>query len=248
VKSLPQVHDGDTVEEVLEGVIAARRAGTDPKELFGGPRDWVDSMLPPAAFVLVNVVAGLRAGVWAAAIAEVAVVAVRLAKRETLRHAFSGAVGVGVAIGFALWMHSAKAFFLPGIVTNAAYGALFLVSALTSYPLVGVIMKVLYDKPKAWHEHPRVRRAYREATFGWAGMFLLRVAVTGTLYRMDKVGWLAVAKIAMGYPLYLGALAVTLPFVKWRTADVPVPEAEPESGPGEEETESSGEHAGADAP
>jgi intracellular septation protein A len=224
VKGLEHLHDGADVETVLEEVVAARRVGTDAKDLFGGPRDWVDSAVPPIAFVIGNAIGGLTPALWAALAAEAVIVLIRLARRETLRHAFSGAFGVGISVLVAKWTGSARNFFIPGILINATYAVAFLVSVAVRHPLVGVIMRVVYEKPREWHDHPRVRRAYAEATVAWAAMFGLRAVVQETLRRLDKTGWLAVTKIAMGWPLYLAALGLTLPYVKRRTADVPVPE------------------------
>ena len=84
------------VEKVLEEVVAARSVGTDLKDLFGGPRDWIDGAVPPAVFVLTNAMFGLRAALWTVLFAEVVIVGIRLVRRETLRHAFSGVVGVVV--------------------------------------------------------------------------------------------------------------------------------------------------------
>jgi hypothetical protein len=240
VSGLDKLREAHSVDEVLEEVITARRAGTDPKELFGGPRDWIDSAVPPAGFVIGNAVGGLSAGIWAAAVSEAVIVGIRLVRRETLRHAFSGAFGVAIAIGIAKWTGSAKNFFLPGIFVNAAYALGFVASVVFGKPVVGLIMKVVQERPAEYHEHPAVRRAYAEATLGWAATFAMRVVIMETLRRLDQVGALAVMKIVLGYPVYLSALALTAPYVKWRTRDVPVPEspepAEAEAEPGAEDT------------
>lgn len=241
LNGLKTAHD---VDEVLEEVVGARRAGSDPKEMFGGPRDWIDSAVPPAAFILANIVAELRTAIYVAVAAAFVVVVIRLAMRETLRHAFSGVIGVAISAAIAGKTGEAKNFFLVGIVTNVLYGAGFLLSVVFRHPIVGVIMRLVLDKhPKEWHEHPQVRRAYAEATIAWSGMFLLRFIVQATLYKDDQVGLLGVAKIAMGYPLFLLLLAATLPYVKWRTREVPVPEL-----PAEGEAEAGGEDAADDAP
>lgn len=234
------------VDTILDEVIAARRTGTDPKELFGGPRDWVDSAVPPIAFVIGNAVGGLREAIWAAAASVVIVVGIRLVRRETLRHAFSGVFGVAIAIGIAKATGQAKNFFLPGIIINAAYAVAFILSVVFGHPIVGAIMRLVLERPKAWHEHPRVKRAYAEATLGWAGVSVLRVVVQEGLRRADKVGWLAGTKIAMGWPLYLAALALTKPYVDRRTKDVPIPEESDQAA--EPEAETSGTDAAADAP
>jgi intracellular septation protein A len=248
VKGLEGIGHGADVETVLEEVVAARRAGTGPKELFGGPRDWIDGAVPPIAFVIGNAIAGLGPAIYVALAAEAVIVAIRLARRETLRHAFSGAMGVAISALIAWKTGSAKNFFLPGIVINAAYAVGFVLSVVFRHPIVGVIMRLVMERPKEWHDHPTVRRAYAEATLGWAALFAVRVVVQETLRRLDQTGWLAVSKLAMGWPLYLAALALTVPYVKWRAREVPVPEPVPDSALDEEEAEPGGEDAEQDAP
>jgi hypothetical protein len=41
-------------------------------------------------------------------------------------------------------------------------------------------------------------------------VFLSRGIVQRFLYEEDRTGWLAVARLTMGYPLTVGALAVTI--------------------------------------
>lgn len=203
-----------------------------PSDLFGGPRGMIDSGLPPIVFVLVNFARGLGDAVWAAVAVGAVLLLVRVLRREHVRHAVSGFFGVAIAAGIARLTGEAKNFFLPSIVINAVYSLAFLGSAFTRQPLIGLILKLFSEKPAAYHEHPTVRRAYRDATLGWAGLFLLRVVVKETLRQAGKTGWLAVAHFGMGYPLFLGALALTLRFIAWRTggvvvADDPHPEEEP---------------------
>ncbi len=243
MKGLPKVREGADLGEVMEEVVAARRTGQTPQELFGGPRDWIDAGAPSLGFYLGFVFGDLRSGIYAAIAVEVVVILIRLVRRETLRHAFSGAFGVAVSAFIAHRTGEAKGFFLKDIIVNALYGTGFLLSALFRHPMVGVIMRLVQERPKSYHEHPLVRRAYTEATLAWAGLFFLRLAVQGTFYANDWVGALAAAKLLMGYPLFLGTLALTVPYIKWRTREVPVPES-----PAEADAEAGGEDAGDDAP
>ncbi len=203
-----------------------------PSDLFGGPRGLVDSTVPPVVFVLVNVLSGLTAAVWSAIGAGAVLLLIRVVRREHVRHAISGFFGVAIAAGIAKATGEAKNYFLSGIVINAFYGTLCLVTAFTKHPVIGFLLRQLSDKPADYHDHPQVRRAYRDVTLGWAAVFFLRVAVQETLREMGRTGWLAVARISMGVPLYLAALALTLPFVNWRTrgvvvADDPHPDEHP---------------------
>lgn len=231
MSSLDKIRKAPDVDTALEEAIAARRASMDPKEMFGGPRDWVDQALPPIAFVIGNAIGKLDMGIRFALVAVALVVVVRLVRRETLRHAFSGVFGVAIAVAIAKRTGKAKNYFLPGIIINGVYAFAFLFSALIRKPLVGIIMRLLLEKPRAWHDHPRVRRAMTEATIGWGLVSVLRVVVQESLRRVDATGWLAFTKIAMGWPLYLAALGLTMPYINKRTRGVEdelPPEPEPE--------------------
>ena len=233
------------VEEVLEEIVAARRVGTDPKDLFGGKRGMVDSGLPALAYVVANLLhASATVAGWCAIGTVLVLVLVRIARRETLRHVFSGVLGVVIAVGVVRLTGGNKAnYFLPGILINVAYCAAFLVSVVVGKPLVGVIMRLIWtDRPESWHSHPVVQRAYAEATVGWAATFALRVAVKEPLRRAHMTTALGIAHIALGYPLYLLALGLTLPYLRRRTASVPLPEQ-----PAEGEAETGGGDAEDDA-
>jgi hypothetical protein len=52
------------------------------------------------------------------------------------------------------------------------------------------------------------------ATAGWALVFAARAVVQGVLYAMDRPGLLAAAKLLMGWPLTIAAVALTVAYVK----------------------------------
>ena len=58
-----------------------------------------------------------------------------------------------------------------------------------------------------WYRRPALLRAYQLATVAGALVFLARGVVQLALYDRNSTGWLAVARIAMGVPLYLVAVA-----------------------------------------
>jgi len=57
-----------------------------------------------------------------------------------------------------------------------------------------------------WHSRQPLLFAYMLATAGAALVFLARGIVQLTLFEHNSTGWLAVARIAMGYPLYVAAI------------------------------------------
>ena len=61
-----------------------------------------------------------------------------------------------------------------------------------------------------WHRRRPLLRAYLLATCAASVVFLARGIVQSTLFRHNATGWLAFARIAMGFPLYIAAVGVRL--------------------------------------
>ncbi|MGZ4520062.1 MAG: DUF3159 domain-containing protein [Mycobacteriaceae bacterium] len=178
-------------------------------EQMGGPGGVVASSLPVVVFVIVNSFAGLTGAIWSAVAAAVAIAGLRLVRREGLQPAVSGLFGVAIAAYLAHRTGSAKGYFLLGIYTSLAYGAVFAISVLVRRPLVGVVWSLLNGHGWAWRAQPVAVRAFDVATLAWVGVFGARFVVQQWLYANDQTGWLAVARIGMGLPLYGLALLVT---------------------------------------
>ena len=197
-------------------------------EALGGKRGLVDSGLPAVVFVFVNSIAqaltdrepALRAALVAAVLSGVAIVVLRLVRKEPLQQAVSGFLGLGLAVFFAARSGEARGFFLPGIWINVAYGAVFLVSAVVAHPIVGYVYAAVDGSGGSWRSDPRLRRVFALASFGWALVFASRAAVQGTLYVMDRPGLLAAARLIMGWPLTIAAVALTMAGVKRARARV----------------------------
>ncbi|WP_280402284.1 DUF3159 domain-containing protein [Nocardia carnea] len=179
-------------------------------EQLGGLAGLVYSTVPVVVFVPVNALFGLTAAIWAALGVAGAVLVWRLVRREPIQPAISGFLGVGICALIAWRMGEAKGFFLFGIYTSLVYGAAFLISILVRRPLVGVVWGVLNGHGGDWRADPRVVRLYDLATATWVLVFGARYLVQHHLYAADSTGWLAAARIAMGWPLTAVALVVTV--------------------------------------
>jgi hypothetical protein len=172
---------------------------------IGGPLGAAETSLPSVAFVVAYTASGSdtnTAAIVAVVLALVLTVA-RLARRQSPQYALSGLVGVGFAAFVATHTGKAENFFLPGLIANTAYAAVFLVSALVRWPVVGLIVANLDGESASEWRSDRVRmRAFTLASWLWAGIFLLRLAVQLPMYLAGAVVALGVAKTAMGYPLF----------------------------------------------
>lgn len=179
-------------------------------ESIGGWRGLIDSGLPVVVFVAVNAAAGLRAAIWAAVGAGVLLFVLRLVRRQTVQQAVSGFLGVAVAAYIASRTGEAKGFFLLGIWASFIYAAAFAASLLVRRPLVGVVWEYVDGSGGAWRRDRALMRVYMWCTALWVVVFLSRGLVQRYLYQEDQTGWLAVARLGMGYPLTVGALAVSV--------------------------------------
>ncbi|MFC4126782.1 DUF3159 domain-containing protein [Nocardia rhizosphaerae] len=198
----------DPVDPAVDGEIA--RSEQTLLEQMGGFSGLIYSTLPVLVFVPVNTVAGLTAAIWAALGVAAGVLCWRLYRRSPVQPAISGFLGVGVCAFIAYRMGEAKGFFLFGIYTSLVYGGVFALSILLRRPLVGVIWGALNGHGTAWRADRRARRLYDLATAVWVVVFGARYLVQSQLYDTDHTTWLAVARIAMGWPLTGVALVTTV--------------------------------------
>ncbi len=179
-------------------------------EQMGGPMGMVDSGLPVVVFVIVNAVASLGLAIAAALTAGLVIAATRLIRHRPVTQAIAGLVGVALAAFIAYRTGSAKGYFLFGIWSFLAYGTALAVSILVRWPLIGVLWESVNGRGTAWRRNRTLLRRYDYATAVWVVVFAARFVVQNRLYNADQVGWLATARLLMGYPVYFLALAVTV--------------------------------------
>ncbi len=177
---------------------------------MGGVPGIVASTLPVFVFIVVNIVTALQPALIAAIGAGVLVAIWRVARKQAVMPAVSGLFGVGIAAFIAYRTGEARGFYLPGLLTSAAFGLAFLISVLVRWPLAGVIWHGINGHGHAWREDPRMLRAYTWATLLWVGVFAARLVVQGWLYDAREETWLGIARLAMGFPLFAVALLGTV--------------------------------------
>jgi hypothetical protein len=204
-----------TVEEVVRAQLS---------RALGGRRGMLEAAVPTLAFtVLFLVTKDLRTAVAVSVAAVLVLLVVRLAQRSTVQFVLNSLVGIGIGAFFA-WRSArnggsadaqALAYFLPGLIYNAGYGALMVLSNLVRWPVVGFMVGSVAGDPTEWHRDPQVVRLCRNLTWMLALPCIARVVVQLPIYLAGKaaddagpmVAALGLTKIAMGWPLQLLALA-----------------------------------------
>ncbi|MDT4912298.1 MAG: hypothetical protein QOC66_1426 [Pseudonocardiales bacterium] len=198
----PDRTDVDLRETVRQQTIAS----------IGGWTGALITAVPTAVFILVNVAASLRVAIICAVASALLLAGYRVIRKQSTQQALSGLFGVVVAAAIAARTGEARGFFLLGIWTSFVYAVPFGVSVLLRRPLVGLLWEFLDPSPAAEDDPPWPRRrplllAYTWATLAATAVFLSRGIVQAALYHRDSTGWLAFARIAMGYPLFIAAVA-----------------------------------------
>jgi hypothetical protein len=215
--SEPDVTDPiDTVEAVVRRQLAAA---------LGGRRGMVEAAVPTLLFTLTwltqrDLGLALTVSVGAAAV----LLLVRLVQRSTPQFVLNALFGIGIGWVFVRLAASrggdedaqALAYFLPGILYNTAYAAVFAFTCLISWPVVGFMVGSVTGDPTAWRQDKQVVRLCVRLTWLLALPCAVRVAVqapiwlaahAGTIEVDTAVAALGVLKIVLGWPLQLAALA-----------------------------------------
>jgi hypothetical protein len=206
----------DTVESLVR-----RQLG----QALGGRRGMVEAGVPTLVFTLVYLTT--RHLPWAlAASLVIAVVELlaRLVQRQTVKFCVNALVGIAIGWFFVHLAASrggnaddqALAYFLPGLLYNAGYAVVFGLTCLTGWPLVGFMIGSVTGDPTAWHGDRQVVRLCTRLTWLLVLPCAIRALVQGPIWLAGHSGsisadtavaFLGVLKVAMGWPLQIGALA-----------------------------------------
>ncbi len=225
--------------ETVEALIRHRLSAA-----LGGWRGSVETALPTVAFVALYTWrrdVTLAAG--AALLIALVLAGVRVAQRSSLQHVLGAVFATAIAAFFAVRSGRAEDAFLPGILTNAAFLVATLVSLAARWPAVGFLVGAgdprAAEDPFAWRRDRGMVRVCSRLTWVLAATYLIRIAIMVPLYLAAEVAWLGAAKIVLGWPLWVGAIAV----MGWMLLAGHTP-LEPGAGPGaHDEHEGAEDHA-----
>ena len=185
----------------------------------GGVRGLVETVLPGVVFVALFVLTrdltiSLIASVSVAVVAALA----RLVSGSPVTQAVSGLLGVAVGAVWAWRTGDAEDFYVWGLYVNVAWAIGVTASILLRWPVVGVVVSLLFNRGFAWRDDPEVRRMYARASWLWAAAFALRLLVQVPLFLDAQVGWLGTARLVMGLPMWALVLWITWLLVRHRGA------------------------------
>jgi len=172
---------------------------------LGGKRGLIDSGLPSLLFLIVFNLTNkdVNAALYAAVALSILLTLLRLLKRETIQHAFSGLIGVAICALISKRTGNAADFYLPGLWINAGYGLLYAITNLIKWPILGVMLGPILGENLLWRKDPARLNAYIKAGWLWVAMFAARLIVQYPLYKSGNINLLGTARLLMGYPLFI---------------------------------------------
>jgi hypothetical protein len=208
----------ETVEQLVRSKLS---------EALGGRRGIVESAVPTVLFTVLFVSTHeLRLSLVASITATVVLLVVRVVQRSTVQFVLNALIGIGIAALFASRSGEARDVFLPGILYNGAYAAVFVFSILVGWPLVGFMIGSITGDPTGWHDDRNIVRLCAQLTWLFAAPCVVRVLVQYPLYAGDHIALLGTSKVVLGWPLQLASFAA----MAWLLSRNRTP-LEPEPGP-----------------
>jgi hypothetical protein len=195
-----------------------------PLDLLRDKRAVVDTGLGPVAFVIVYALTDVNTAAIVAVSLGVVLMIERLSRRKPAVNAVGGLLGTGLAAFIAVRTGRPEGYFVPRMLYQLALAVVFAGSVLIRKPLTGFLIAALYRAEPGWVDLPPVKRTMSELTLAWAALFGLRAGVYAVLIASGKVGWLAAASIAMGWPAFGLLLFVSYRYVPQRLRQLGAPD------------------------
>lgn len=196
------------------------------RTVFAGRNSFLDAVLPPIIFLLVNGLIGFEAAMGSAMAVSVVIAIVRIARKQSLWYALAGVGSVAAAIGIAWFLGKSEGFFLPGLISGSMTLLLTVVSLIIRRPMVAWTSYLARRWPLEWYWHSQVRPAYSEVTFAWAVFFAARLFLQFSLFENENVNSLALTNFITGWPATILLLVLSYLYGTWRLTALSGPSVE----------------------
>jgi hypothetical protein len=190
------------------------------RTVFTGRNSFLDSILPPIIFLVINGLVGFQVAMWSALAFSIIIAIFRIIRKQSLLYALAGVGSVAVAIGIAWFLGKSEGFFLPGLVSESLTLLLTIISLVIRRPMMAWTSYIARRWPLDWYWHPQVRPAYSEVTFAWTIFFAVRLFLQFSLFESKNVNSLAITNFITGWPATILLLIVSYLYGTWRLAQL----------------------------
>ncbi|MEO6087516.1 MAG: DUF3159 domain-containing protein [Umezawaea sp.] len=180
---------------------------------IGGWRTVAEGVASRALFLVAYLLTGQVLASGLIAVGGVAVLAVvRLCTARKVWQPVLGLILVGVSALLAGSTGNAIDFYLTALIFQVGGGAVFLVSMLVRWPVVGLVMGTVRGESSAWRHDRGQRRRYYACTAVFLAKFSIATAVLLPLYSAGAVVPLGIAATLVGGAPAAGACV----YLCWR--------------------------------
>lgn len=196
-------------EHTVESVVRQQLS-----KALGGKRGMAEAAAPTLVFTVSYLATQeLTLALVLGGAAAVLLAVVRVLQRSSVQFVVNSLLGIGIAAVFALRSGDAEDAFLPGIIYNAVYAGVLILTIAIRWPAVGLLIGSVTGDPTGWRDNPAVVKLSSRLTWLLVLPCVLRVVVQYPLWVAAKTGaadtfaLLGLAKIGMGWPVQVASLA-----------------------------------------
>ena len=176
----------------------------------------LDAIFPPLLFVLSNSLIGLNTAVIFSLVTALFLAALRLIRKQNWKYALGGFLGVTIASGLAYLTKNAANYFIGSIVSSSLLFISALASLFIDKPLAAWASHLSRGWPLGWYWRKDVKPAYREVTWFWTVLILMRLIIQCVLFLGGEVTKLAWTNVLLGWPVTLFVLVISYIYGIWR--------------------------------
>ena len=176
----------------------------------------IDALIPPLVYLVANHLFDLKITVFISIATAIIFSLYRVYKKESVLYALAGLGGILVALASALFTDSAENYFLPGIISSGFMSVVSLLSIIIGRPIAAILSHLTRSWDFKWFMRKDIKPAYREVSFVWSLLFLLRMILQIYLLKRGNLVEITWINILLGLPATLIVLVFTLIYGNWR--------------------------------
>ncbi len=169
----------------------------------------LDALLPSLLFVFLQSPLGLNSSALVAVLSSFLLTGYRIVRKQKSFYALLGVLGVLFAAGYAAFSGSAENYYLPRLFNGTLLVLVSFGSILFGRPLAALLSHLSRGWPMGWFLRKDVKPAYREVTFIWSVLLLMRLLVQWNLYRGGDLNRLFFINFLMGTPATIVILVLS---------------------------------------